>query len=160
MSNLLQAGQKAPDFSVKDQDGNIVKLTDFSSQWLILYFYPKDSTPGCTTEAQDFTQYSPEFSKLNAKIVGASPDTEASHCKFIDKYNLSIQLLSDRDHQLAESYGAWGLKKFMGKEYMGIIRSTFLIDPQGAIAHAWYNVRAKGHAEAVLKKLQELSSVS
>jgi thioredoxin-dependent peroxiredoxin len=158
MSNLLQPGQKAPDFSVKDQHGNLINLTDFSSQWLILYFYPKDSTPGCTTEAQDFTHYSSEFSKLNAKIVGASPDTEASHCKFIEKSNLSIQLLSDRDRQLAESYGVWGLKKFMGKEYMGIIRSTFLINPEGAIAHIWSNVRVKGHAEVVLKKLRELSS--
>ncbi|MCU0536596.1 MAG: thioredoxin-dependent thiol peroxidase [Hydrococcus sp. Prado102] len=160
MSNILQPGQKAPDFFVKDQHGNLIKRTDFSSQWLILYFYPKDNTPGCTTEAQDFTHHSSEFSKLNAKIVGASPDTEMSHCKFIDKYNLSIQLLSDRDHQLAQSYGAWGLKKFMGKEYMGIIRSTFLIDPEGAIAYAWYNVRAKGHAEVVLKKLRELLSIA
>jgi peroxiredoxin Q/BCP len=160
MSNLLQPGQKAPDFSAKDQKGNLVTLKDFSSQWLVLYFYPKDNTPGCTTEAQDFTRYSLEFSALGAKILGISPDSETSHCRFIEKHNLLIQLLSDRDHQIAEAYGAWGMKKFMGKEYLGIIRSTFLINPESAIAYLWYSVRAKGHAEVVLKKLQELVSVS
>jgi thioredoxin-dependent peroxiredoxin len=155
MSINLQPGQPAPDFSAKDQKGDLVSFKNFSSAWLILYFYPKDNTPGCTTEAQDFTHYAPEFKALGAKILGVSPDTEASHGKFIEKYNLSIQLLSDPDHQVAEAYNAWGLKKFMGKEYMGIIRSTFLINPEGAIAHIWYNVRTKGHAEAVLKKLKE-----
>ncbi|OKH23747.1 peroxiredoxin [Hydrococcus rivularis NIES-593] len=159
MNDLLQSGQKAPDFSAKDQNGNLVTLGDFSSQWLVLYFYPKDNTPGCTTQAQDFTAFSSEFSDLGAKILGASPDSETSHCKFIEKHNLSIQLLSDRDHKIAQAYGAWGLKKFMGKEYMGIIRSTFLINPEDAIAHAWYNVRAKGHAQVVLKKLKELRSL-
>ncbi|AFY79539.1 MAG: thioredoxin-dependent thiol peroxidase [Hydrococcus sp. C42_A2020_068] len=159
MNDLLQSGQKAPDFSAKDQNGNLVTLSDFSSQWLVLYFYPKDNTPGCTTQAQDFTASSSEFNALGAKILGASPDSETSHCKFIEKHNLSIQLLSDRDHKIAQAYGAWGLKKFMGKEYMGIIRSTFLINPEGAIAHAWYNVRAKGHAQVVLKKLKELRSL-
>jgi thioredoxin-dependent peroxiredoxin len=157
MSDRLQIGQQAPDFSAKDQNGKAVSLKDFSGRWLILYFYPKDDTPGCTTEAQDFTRYAAEFSSLNAKILGASPDSEAAHCKFIAKHNLTIQLISDREHQLAEAYGAWGLKKFMGKEYTGIIRSTFLIDRDGKIAHAWYNVRAKGHAEAVLQKLRSLA---
>lgn len=158
MSNLLQPGAIAPPFKAKEQNGNYVSLQDFASEWLVLYFYPKDNTPGCTTEAQDFTRYSSDFAALDAKVVGISPDSEKSHCRFREKYNLSIQLLSDPDQQNAEMYGVWGLKKFMGKEYLGIIRSTFLIDPQGKIAHIWSNVRVKGHAEVVLQKLQELRS--
>jgi peroxiredoxin Q/BCP len=123
---------------------------------LVLYFYPKDNTPGCSTEAIDFTALSPQFQQLNAVILGVSPDSEKSHCRFIEKHNLTIQLLSDTEHQLAEIYQVWGLKKFMGKEYMGIKRSTFLIDPQGNIAYIWSNVKVKAHAEAVLKKLEEL----
>ncbi|MBD2449201.1 thioredoxin-dependent thiol peroxidase [Nostoc sp. FACHB-152] len=156
MSNIPQVGQPAPNFSNPDQNGNLVTLDDFQGQWVVLYFYPKDDTPGCTTEAKDFTQLNPEFSKLGAKILGVSPDSGKSHCKFIDKYSLSITLLSDPDHQLAEAYGAWQLKKFMGKEYMGIVRSTFLIAPDRNIVYAWPNVKAKAHAEAVFTKLQEL----
>ncbi|TRV07165.1 MAG: peroxiredoxin [Microcystis wesenbergii Mw_MB_S_20031200_S109] len=143
----LEVGQKAPEFA---------KLADFAGQWLVLYFYPKDNTPGCSTEAIDFTALSPQFQQLNAVIIGVSPDSEKSHCRFIEKHNLTIQLLSDTEHQLAEIYQVWGLKKFMGKEYMGIKRSTFLIDPQGNIAYIWSNVKVKAHAEAVLKKLEEL----
>lgn len=156
MSKVLQIGQKAPKFTAQDQDENLVSLKDYTSQWLVLYFYPKDNTSGCTTEAIDFTRYSSDFASLGAKILGVSPDTEKSHCRFIDKHNLSIQLLSDPDHKVAEAYGVWGLKKFMGKEYMGIIRSTFLINPDSTIAYIWINVRVKCHAEIVLKKLQEL----
>jgi peroxiredoxin Q/BCP len=143
----LEVGQKAPE---------LAKLADFAGQWLVLYFYPKDNTPGCTTEAINFTALSPQFQQLNAVILGVSPDSEKSHCRFIEKHNLTIQLLSDPDHELAEIYQVWGLKKFMGKEYMGIKRSTFLIDPQGNIAYIWSNVKVKAHAEAVLKKLEEL----
>lgn len=143
----LEVGQKAPE---------LAKLADFAGQWLVLYFYPKDNTPGCSTEAIDFTALSPQFQQLNAVILGVSPDSEKSHCRFIEKHNLTIQLLSDTEHQLAEIYQVWGLKKFMGKEYMGIKRSTFLIDPQGNIAYIWSNVKVKAHAEAVLKKLEEL----
>ncbi|MDB9402919.1 thioredoxin-dependent thiol peroxidase [Microcystis sp. CS-574] len=152
----LEVGQKAPEFATPNQRGEISKLADFAGQWLVLYFYPKDNTPGCTTEAIDFTALSPQFQQLNAVILGVSPDSEKSHCRFIEKHNLTIQLLSDPDHQLAEIYQVWGLKKFMGKEYMGIKRSTFLIDPQGNIAYIWSNVKVKAHAEAVLKKLEEL----
>ncbi|MDY7048332.1 MAG: thioredoxin-dependent thiol peroxidase [Microcystis panniformis WG22] len=152
----LEVGQKAPEFATPNQRGEISKLADFAGQWLVLYFYPKDNTPGCTTEAIDFTALSPQFQQLNAVILGVSPDSEKSHCRFIEKHNLTIQLLSDTDHQLAEIYQVWGLKKFMGKEYMGIKRSTFLIDPQGNIAYIWSNVKVKAHAEAVLKKLEEL----
>ncbi|MDJ0661171.1 MAG: thioredoxin-dependent thiol peroxidase [Crocosphaera sp.] len=155
MSDLLKIGQNAPYFTLKNQSSEPIKLEDILGQWLVLYFYPKDNTPGCTTEAQDFTRLTPEFEKLTAKIMGISPDTEKSHCKFIDKHNLSIELLCDREHQVAETYGVWGLKKFMGKEYLGIIRSTFLINPEGKIVYIWSNVRVKNHAEKVLNQLQE-----
>lgn len=157
MSNIPEVGQPAPDFSTPDQNNNPVSLNDFNGQWLIIYFYPKDDTPGCTTEAKDFTDLHPEFSQFGAKILGVSPDSGKAHCKFIDKHNLTITLLSDPEHQLIEAYGAWRLKKFMGKEYMGVARSTFLISPDGIIAYAWPNVKAKGHGQAVLTKLQELA---
>ncbi|MBS9385250.1 MAG: thioredoxin-dependent thiol peroxidase [Dolichospermum sp. BR01] len=158
MSNIPQIGQPAPDFSIPDQNNNLVNIADLN-QWLVLYFYPKDNTPGCTTEAQDFTELSSEFTTVGAKIIGVSPDSATSHCKFIDKHNLSITLLTDPEHQLIEAYGAWRLKKFMGKEYMGVARSTFLISPDKSIAYAWPNVKTKGHAEAVLKKIKELAAI-
>ena len=158
MSNIPQIGQPAPGFSTLDQNNNLVNLTDLN-QWIVLYFYPKDNTPGCTTEAQDFTELSSEFITLGANIIGVSPDSATSHCKFIDKYNLSITLLTDPEHQLIAAYGAWRLKKFMGKEYMGVARSTFLISPDKIIAHVWPNVKTKGHAEAVYKKIQELAAI-
>ena len=156
MTQLLQIGKLAPQFQAKDQGGNIVKLEDFSGQWIVLYFYPKDNTPGCTTEASDFTNYAPQFQQLNTTIIGVSPDSVKSHCKFIEKHNLSLQLLSDPDHVIAESYGVWGLKKFMGKEYMGIIRSTFLINSEGKIAHIWTKVRVKNHVINVLNTLKDV----
>ncbi|HLP90647.1 MAG TPA: thioredoxin-dependent thiol peroxidase [Nostocaceae cyanobacterium] len=156
MTNIPQTGQLAPDFSTPNQNGDLVTLANFKGQWLVLYFYPKDDTPGCTTEAKDFTELSSEFDKLGAKIVGVSPDSGKAHCKFIAKHELSITLLSDPEHQLIETYGGWRLKKFMGKEYMGVARSTFLISPEQNIAYVWADVKAKGHAQQVLKKLQEL----
>ncbi len=156
MSNLPQIGQPAPNFAARDRNGNTVSLENFVDRWLILYFYPKDNTPGCTNEAKDFTNYQPEFSELGAKIVGVSPDSETSHDKFIDKHDLTIQLLSDPEHQVIETYGAWRLKKFMGKEYMGVVRSTFLITPDGKIARVWDKVRVKGHVEKVLQELKTL----
>ena len=159
MSDIPQVGQPAPNFSAPDQDGNQVNLDDFSKQWVVFYFYPKDDTPGCTTEAKDFTDLSQEFSDLEAEIIGVSPDTGKSHCKFIEKHHLSIMLLSDPEHQVASAYGAWRLKKFMGKEYMGVARSTFLINPDKVIAHTWENVKTKAHAQQVLNKLRELSTV-
>ena len=158
MSNIPQIGRPAPDFSTPDQNNNLVNLADLN-QWIVLYFYPKDNTPGCTTEAQDFTELSSEFTTAGAKIIGVSPDSATSHCKFIDKHNLSITLLTDPEHQLIEAYGAWRLKKFMGKEYMGVARSTFLISPDKIIAYIWPNVKTKGHAKAVLKKIQELAAI-
>ncbi|MDZ7961236.1 MAG: thioredoxin-dependent thiol peroxidase [Aulosira sp. DedQUE10] len=160
MSNIPQVGQPAPDFSIPDQHESPVSLADFSGQWVILYFYPKDNTPGCTTEAKDFTELNQEFSAMGAKILGVSPDSSQSHCKFIDKHSLTITLLSDPEHDLAETYGIWQLKKFMGKEYMGVVRSTFLIAPDGKIAYTWSSVKVKAHAQQVLNKLQELAAIS
>ncbi|MBD2444586.1 peroxiredoxin [Dolichospermum sp. FACHB-1091] len=154
MNNIPQIGQPAPDFSTPDQNNNLINLADIN-EWIILYFYPKDNSPGCTTEAQDFTKLSLEFTTAGAKIIGVSPDSAVSHCKFIDQHNLSITLLTDPEHKLIEAYGAWRLKKFMGKEYMGVNRSTFLISPDKIIAYIWTNVKTKGHAETVLNKMQE-----
>lgn len=155
MTDIPQVGQTAPDFSVADQDGNLVTLQDFSDRWLVLYFYPKDNTPGCTTEAKDFTAYASQFEELGATILGVSPDSAKSHCKFIDKHELSLQLLSDPEHKVIEAYGAWRLKKFMGKEYMGVVRSTFLITPDRQIAQVWDKVRVKAHVEKVLQELKQ-----
>lgn len=157
MSNIPQIGQPAPDFSTPDQNDNPVSFSNFNGQWIVLYFYPKDDTPGCTTEAKDFTELYQNFSELGAKILGVSPDSGKSHCKFISKHNLSITLLSDPEHILTEAYGGWRLKKFMGKEYMGVARSTFLISPDRIIAYTWPNVKTKSHTQAVLTKLQELA---
>jgi peroxiredoxin Q/BCP len=157
MIQLPAIGQPAPSFSASNQDDKTLNLFDFQGNWLILYFYPKDNTPGCTTEAIDFSQKQAEWENLNVKVLGVSPDSVKSHCKFIEKHSLTVQLLSDPDHQVAESYGVWGLKKFMGKEYMGIIRSTFLIDPSGNITYVWPSVKVKGHVESVLAKLKELA---
>ncbi len=157
MSDLLQIGQKAPNFSAQDQNSSTVSLEDFRDRWLVLYFYPKDDTPGCTVEAVDFTALKEQFAELGAAIVGVSPDSAESHCKFIAKHNLGLQLLSDPEREVTEAYNVWRLKKFMGKEYMGVVRSTFLIAPDGNLAQIWNNVRAKGHAEKVLQKLEELA---
>jgi peroxiredoxin Q/BCP len=157
MSTIILVGEPAPDFTAPDQNNNLVSLKDFANQWLVLYFYPKDNTPGCTTEAQEFSNYKQQFKELGANILGISPDSVKSHCKFIDKHDLSIQLLSDPEHQVIEAYSGWRLKKFMGKEYMGVVRSTFSIAPNGKIAYFWDGVRVKGHVEAVLAKLKELS---
>lgn len=154
MAELPAIAQSAPAFAAPQTDGSILKLADFAGQWLVLYFYPKDNTPGCTTEAKDFTMHRSEFQALGAQVVGVSPDSLKSHVKFTAKHELAIALLSDPDHALAEAYGVWGLKKFMGKEYMGIIRSTFLINPEQAIAQVWTKVRTKGHAAAVLEALK------
>ena len=152
----MKVGQSAPKFTAPDRDDKNVSLTDFNSQWLVVYFYPKDNTPGCTTEAIEFTSKLAEFQSLNTQIIGISPDSVASHGKFIAKHNLEIILLSDPEHQIAEQYDVWQLKKFMGKEYMGIVRSTFLIDLTGNIAQIWSNVRVKNHVENVLAVLKQL----
>ena len=150
----MNIGEPAPNFTASDRENKSIGLQDFKGQWLVLYFYPKDNTPGCTTEAIDFTISLPQFRAMNTQVVGISPDSIASHSKFIDKHNLEITLLSDLEHQIAEDYGVWQLKKFMGKEYMGIVRSTFLIDPSGKITQVWSNVRVKNHVDTVLAQVK------
>jgi thioredoxin-dependent peroxiredoxin len=152
----MKVGAAAPKFTAQNRDGKDISLQDFNGQWVVLYFYPKDNTPGCTTEAIEFSSKLAEFQALNAQIIGISPDSIASHGKFITKYNLEIILLSDPEHQIAEQYAVWQLKKFMGKEYMGIVRSTFLIDPNGNIAHIWSNVRVKDHVDKVLATVKQI----
>lgn len=152
----LKVGDKAPEFKLIDQNNKSVTLKDFKGKWIILYSYPKDSTPGCTREAIGFTQHLEDFTKLGAVILGVSPDSPESHCKFIEKEGLKITLLCDPDHETLEEFGAWGLKQNYGKEYWGVIRSTFLIDPKGNIAAIWPSVKVDGHVEAVLEKLKEL----
>jgi len=153
---MLDVGGKAPDFSLPDQNEKTVTLSGLQGRWVVLYFYPKDNTPGCTTEACDFTAGLGEFSRLDAEILGVSPDSAKSHRGFISKQNIGITLLSDPDHKVLESYGAWQKKSMYGREYMGVARSTFLIDPQGRLAHLWPKVKVKGHVEEVQKKLAEL----
>jgi len=150
----LNVGDKAPRFVLPDQDGKEVSLDDFSGRWVALYFYPKDSTPGCTTEARDFTDAAGDFDKLNAVILGVSPDTAQKHRNFIDKQSLKIRLLSDTEHKALEGYGVWQLKKMYGREYMGIVRSTFLIDPKGKITDIWRKVKVKGHVDEVMERLE------
>ena len=153
---MLAIGNQAPAFSLPNQDAVEISLRDLEGKWIVLYFYPKDSTPGCTTEACDFTQAVPVFEELNAVILGVSPDSMASHQKFIAKQKLDLTLLSDVSTEVAQTYGVWQLKKFCGKEYMGIVRSTFLIDPSGKIARIWSNVKVAGHAQEVKNVLESL----
>ena len=161
---MLKIGDQAPDFKLPNQDEKDISLSDFAGEWLVLYFYPKDNTPGCTKEACDFSDALPDFSGLNATVIGVSADSPASHRRFIDKYKLGITLLSDPDKTVHKAYGAWGLKKNYGKEYEGTIRSTFIISPEGRIAALWRNVRVRSktkkgetkHAEKVRQKLAEL----
>ena len=151
-------GLQAPDFSLLNEKGETVALNEFAGKkYVVLYFYPKDSTPGCTTQACDFRDAYEDFSKLNAVILGVSPDNEASHEKFIGKHGLPFSLLVDADHAVAEKYGVWKLKKMFGKEFMGIERSTLLIDPTGTVVKEWRKVKVKGHIEEALTTLEQLT---
>ncbi|RXK84991.1 thioredoxin-dependent thiol peroxidase [Chlorobaculum sp. 24CR] len=152
---LLQVGQKAPDFTAKDQDGNEVSLRDFTGRKVVLYFYPKDDTPGCTREACAFRDNLPNFQKTDAVVLGVSVDGQKAHRKFADKYELPFTLLVDDEKKIVEAYGVWGLKKFMGREYMGTNRVTYLIDEQGAIEKVWPKVKPETHAAEVLDWLQQ-----
>jgi thioredoxin-dependent peroxiredoxin len=154
---MLEVGTKAPEFKLPNQVEHEVSLKDLRNQWVVLYFYPKDDTPGCTIEACDFTSGLKAFEKLNAVVIGISPDSPASHLDFIAKHDLKLTLLADEEREVMREYGAWGLKKMYGKEVEGVIRSTFIIDPHGKVAHAWYNVKADGHADKVREKLAELA---
>jgi len=153
----LPLGKKAPAFTLQNERGINVKLADLKGQWVVLYFYPKDDTPGCTVEACEFTKGLSGFEKLDAVVLGCSPDAPDKHLKFIAKYKLKISLLSDPEHKVLEKYGAWGEKNLYGKITTGVIRSTVLIDPEGNVAHHWARVKAAGHADAVRAKLAALA---
>jgi len=148
--------QKAPDFCLPNQDGVEICLRDLKGKWIVLYFYPKDNTPGCTTEAKEFSELIDEFEDLGAIVIGVSPDSPKRHCNFIEKHNLKVTLLSDEEKKVLKAYGAWGKKKVCGRECEGVIRSTFIIDPEGNIVKEYKKVRAKGHAAKVLEDLKKL----
>ena len=153
---MLQVGEKVEDFCLPNQDEVEICLRDLLGKWIVLYFYPKDNTPGCTTEAIDFTTHIKEFEELGSIVIGVSADSPKKHRNFIEKKNLGITLLSDEEHKVLEQFGVWQLKKNYGREYMGIVRSTFIIDPKGVIRAVWEKVKVKGHVEEVLAKLKEL----
>ena len=153
---MIKVNDDAPEFSVRNQNGDNVNLKDFRGKWVIMYFYPKDDTPGCTIEANEFTSLSDDFESENAVVLGVSPDDEKSHCKFIEKYKLNIKLLADTEKELVKKYGVWKEKSMYGRTYMGVVRTTFMIDDKGSVAEIWNNVKAKGHAEIVLNRLVEI----
>ncbi len=167
---MLKVGTKAPEFCAPNQDDVEICLRDILGKWIVLYFYPKDNTPGCTNEACDFTTAMPEFDDLDAIILGVSPDSSEKHRKIKKKYDLSITLLADEEKQMCKDYGVWQLKKFMGRESMGVVRTTFIINPEGKIAAVWnkVNVRKKKkvngetievlHANEVKITLQQLQA--
>jgi peroxiredoxin Q/BCP len=151
----LEEGLLAPDFELPASNGQTVKLSDYRGKNVILYFYPKDMTPGCTTEACDFRDQQEKFQGLNTVILGVSPDTLQKHEKFIEKYGLPFVLLADEEHKVAELYHVWKAKKNFGKEYMGIERSTFLIDKEGILRQEWRKVKVKGHVDEALEFIKE-----
>lgn len=154
----LKIGDNAPSFRLPADGGTEIDLADLKGKSVILYIYPKDDTPGCTTESIDFTAAKARFEALNAVVVGLSKDTVAKHDKFKAKHDLDVILASDEDGSVVEAYGAWVLKKLYGREYMGIERSTFLIGPDGRLAQIWRKVRVKGHVEKVLEALETVTA--
>lgn len=154
---MLDIGTKAPDFTLPDQDGKVISFASKRGKWIIIYFYPKDMTPGCTTEACNFQEHLPEFDTLNTEIIGISKDSVTKHRKFADKYNLRFTLVSDESGELCEAYGVWQEKSLYGKKYMGIVRSTFIINPDGIVQKVFPKVSVKEHyleVQEALKKLQ------
>lgn len=154
----VEIGAKAPSFNLKNQNGETEKLSDFKGDWVVMYFYPKDDTSGCTKEACEFSSNMKQFEKLHAHVVGVSPDSTESHQKFARKNRLKIDLLSDPSHKTLETYHAWGTKSMYGKTFEGVVRSTVLIDPSGKIAYRWPKVKPEGHARQVQQKLAELQA--
>ena len=151
---MLMKGDKAPGFSLPDDNGNMVSLSDFTGKNVIVYFYPKDNTPGCTKEACSFRDAFDEFLEAGAVVLGISPDDAASHVDFRKRHNLPFHLLSDTDHKVAEAYGAWGEKNTYGVKSVGILRSTFVVDGEGVIKKVFAKVKPEGHAEEVLAALK------
>jgi thioredoxin-dependent peroxiredoxin len=157
MSDWIEAGQPAPDFTLPADDGRKVRLTEQRGSPVVLYFYPRDDTPGCTKEACAFRDRQPELQRLGARVFGVSTDDVASHVKFREKYQLNFPLLADHDHQVAERYGAWREKNLYGKKSWGVARSTFLIDAEGVVNQVWKRVSVDGHDEQVLAALTALT---
>jgi peroxiredoxin Q/BCP len=155
---LIEQGKKAPAFALKDQHGTMRRLADFAGRPLVLYFYPKDDTPGCTQEACDFQGSLPRIEAGRSAVLGVSILDEKSKAKFAAKHGLGFPLLADADHEVAEKYGVWQKKSRYGRSYMGIVRTTYLIGPDGKVARRWDNVKVEGHAEAVLAALEEAGS--
>jgi peroxiredoxin Q/BCP len=151
----LEAGAQAPAFTLPDQDGNPVSLDDFKGTRVLVYFYPGDDTPGCTKEACQFNDNLAGFQAAGVPVIGVSPDDDASHRRFRNKYGLAFPLLTDADHAVMDAWGAWGEKTRYGRTSVGVLRSTFLVDEQGRIQRAWHNVKADGHAAAVLSELRQ-----
>lgn len=151
----VEVGHKAPDFTLENQDGEQVTLSQYEGKNIVLYFYPKDMTPGCTTQACDFRDNYNEFNELNTVILGISPDPIERHQKFINKHELPFPLLADTENEVANLYGVWKLKKMFGKEFYGIERSTFIIDTEGIIQKEWRRVRVKGHIDKTIEYIKE-----
>jgi peroxiredoxin Q/BCP len=158
MAEWIEPGKKAPAFTLTADDGKKVKLSDLAGSPVVLYFYPKDDTPGCTKEACAFRDRKAEMEQLGARVLGVSPDSVESHAKFRDKFTLNFPLLADPDHAVAEKYGAWREKNMYGKKSMGIQRSTYLIDAQGKVARVWQRVQVEGHDDQVIEALKALAA--
>lgn len=154
----LTAGMPAPDFCLPDADEEMVCLADLRGAYAVVYFYPKDNTSGCTLEARSFSDATDAFAREGAAVFSISPDSTRSHKRFAEKHNLSVRLLSDPDRRAIEAYGVWVPKKLYGREYMGVERSTFIIDPEGKVAAIWRKVKVKGHMAAVLAKFESLTA--
>jgi peroxiredoxin Q/BCP len=154
--SLVEPGAKAPAFSLKDQHGQVHRLAEYAGEPVVLYFYPKDDTPGCTKESCDFRDNLVRFNASKARVFGVSILDEASKAQFAEKYHLNFPLLADKDHSIAEKYGVWQEKKNYGKSYMGIVRTTYLIGRDGKVAHRWDHVKVDGHADEVLREVKNL----
>jgi peroxiredoxin Q/BCP len=154
---MLQDGENAPDFSLPDDAGSVVRLSKLKGRPVVVYFYPKDDTSGCTQEAKDFSCLADQFAKAGADVVGISPDSAASHKKFKTKYDLPLRLLADENKDAANAYGVWVEKSMYGRKYMGVERSTFLIDSKGKIVRSWRKVKIPGHVEDVLAAVKALA---
>ena len=155
---MLSEGDKVPKFEIDDSNGDKVRSTDFKGKKHVIYFYPKDFTPGCTTEADEFTNDYKKFQKAGIEIIGISPDDVESHKKFCEKMGIKYPLLADTDKETSKKFGVWGMKKFMGREYMGVIRSTFLVDERGKIFKIFPKVKPKGHSNEVFEEFSKLKN--
>lgn len=153
---VIDPGSPAPVFKLPDQDGGTHSLGDYKGKWLVMYFYPKDSTPGCTKESCQFRDDHAEFTGRGAVVIGVSPDGQASHTRFAEKHALGFPLLADTEKAVCTAYGVWRQKSMFGRKYMGVVRTTYLIDPKGRVAHRWDKVKVSGHEKAVLRRLDEL----